>query len=359
MIDEHKQKLLTLTFPGNLKQVHIIIDAPNLTEKKLTQTWLTGISGDVVFASSLEHAIETTDQYEYAIISYAGTVYQTPYPPASNIQSIFNIWIERESEHFPCVSMGKKHSPMFVNLSFVRKFGWPTKKQIKKFNSLARELITYKQKSTKRHKQIYTPIYLDYSLPYSTLLGIIQQCGDTKYDVIYAPPIAGLGEFFWYHMGHSKTKLVFLCDNMCSLKWKQAVMGSINMPPDSRFQLERITAVVCQRYGGYVAPTYHKGLVTQKEDSEIWSDERWLDTVKQISDYEIMLFNYLTDSLNVDSTKKNFIYVGEIFYDAIIDTPISFDDAFNQFNYLKQLPNSTVVGSGPLKEAVFHENSSC
>lgn len=71
-----------------------------------------------------------------------------------------------------------------------------------------------------------------------------------------------------------------------------------------------------------------------------------------------MVFNAITDNLTIDSSKRNLVYLSNIFsYNPVIHK-YKVDQLHDKFTEYTKLPNTTVIGNNIFKDAVYSENHS-
>lgn len=166
------------------KQVHIIVDYPLLKwndfkKYLMTLTWMTGIGWsrgsnqehNVIFADNLDDGCNQADDYDYALVSYVGTVYR--FPASSTEKSIyhyFDKWIE--SEESPCKGhilwhpnkrYGRLHlQSMFLDLKHWRSINRPT------FGKWSGEVMLPERSESNIHDD-YTPLWLKPSDKFSSV----------------------------------------------------------------------------------------------------------------------------------------------------------------------------------------------
>lgn len=179
-----------------------------------------------------------------------------------------------------------------------------------------------------------------------------------KYDVIYAPAAGNVGEYLWSKFGHKDTKLVILDNHAPSLRWKEGLFGFMGMKVASIADVERITKIVVKLYNSRVDDASYKPAGFIEANEEIFSEDKWIETINNLTDYNIKEFDYLQDTLEVDPTKHNLIYLTNIFSYIFNYHKYSLEQMNEKFNALLDLPNTTVIGQTPFRLNILHENHS-
>jgi len=438
--DEYKNYIISNTHHAennSRKQVHIILDYPLLPfgdfyKQLMGLTWFTGIRrGDntdkekaAIFAKTLDEGCAEADNFDYALVSYVGTVYRTPSLPADNIWTMFDQWIENESEQSPCKGhilwhpnkqYGRLHlQSMFLDLKHWRSVGRPSfgkwtgtasvpvvckqnihddytplwlkpgtekkdvvdaemaeyitallvdGKQVLNFTTEERHLkyFTYPQREevsaplNQDKEQVPNIIYRNNTSHFSTLERFYNEYNGPKYDVIYAPASGAVGEYLWTKFGHSNTKLIFFDNNKPSVIWKDSLYGAYsagNARVTSVDQLDRITEIVARRYGCYVDVAEYKA----NQYGEFWSDQQWVDTINSVQDVDMIELDCMTQLPSIDPSKRNLVYLTNIFSYVFSYFHYSIDYMDIQFNKYCSLPNTTVMGVDPFREKIICQN---
>jgi hypothetical protein len=415
-------------------QVHIIVDYPQLEwgdfkKYLMTLTWMTGIGWsrggndehNVIFAKTLDEGAALADEYDYALVSYVGTVYR--FPASSSEYSIYHYldkWIERNDS--PCrghilwhpdKQYGRMHlQSMFLNLrhwrdidrpTFGKWSGGVTVPKVSPDNihddytptwlqpgTETREVVnaemaeyisavvaggdaitnfTAPERSSKyftypQREELSAPLVADrqkspniiYRRNTSKLSQIDKISITRKYDVIYAPAAGNVAEYLWKRFGHENSKLIIVDNHGPSLKWKDGLFNLYGVR--SVNDLERVTKIVANVYDSRIDDATYKPAGFIEENDSIFSDVDWIEVIDQIKDVEIEQFDYFTQTLHVDPTKSNLIYLTNIFSYIFSYHKYSLEHMNEQFNKLLDLPNTTVVGQTPFRLNVLHENHS-
>lgn len=401
--------------------VHIIVNYPKIewdewAEYMATLTWFTGIplrsggskNNHVIFAETIDEAMQSVDQYEYAIVSYIGSYYYSVHE--NNIHTKFKHF--QEMGHacrghllfHPNKQYGLLHpQTIFLNLNHWREIGKPS------FGKYSGQVVNYERSASNVHDD-YTPHWvskgdgykhvenaqmaeyvskvlesgetiLNFDLERSTKFFCyperrhsaaldaernrnndivytknnerIKVYGDAsqKYDVIYAPASGYLSEFLYETYGHENTELVIFDYNPNAIAWKQMVY---NMAYDAK-DLERI-AKYFENKGCIVDNvSYKRDLVEQNEN--FYSEEKWLATTKKVKP-KFMVYDAINQMFETDDSKRKLIYLSNIFsYSPVVHT-YKIDQLNDKFLEYMNLPNTTVIGNNVFKDAVYNENCS-
>lgn len=384
--------------------------------------WSRGSNAEhnVIFAKTLDDGVKQAAQYDHALVSYVGTVYRFPSTPEEkSIYHYFDKWIEEDSS--PCRGhilwhpdrqYGRLHlQSMFLNLKHWRTIGMPSfgkwsgtatlpeisahnvhddytplwlnpgkqtsvvkdaemaeyisgvvksGKTISNFSSMERstKYFTYPQR-----EEISAPLLADqersanilYRRNTSKLSVFDKYQFEKKFDVIYAPAAGNVAEYLWQRFGHSDTKLVILDNHQPSLRWKEGLHHMYDTK--SVKDIDRVTKVVARLYGSRIDDASYKPAGFLEENDAIFSDEDWLQVIGKV-DPEIRQFDYLNDTLEVDTTKHNLIYLTNIFSYIFNFHRYSLEHMHQKFIELIDLPNTTVIGQTPFRENIVHENCS-
>lgn len=414
------------------REVHIILPYEKLEfgefyKHLMGLTWWSGMRwlnsyihkrNSVIFAETLDEALQQANNFDYAMVSYVGTVYRQPSRPELDIWDYFQQWKENESEDSPCKGHilwhpGKMYGHlhlqcMFINLKHWRSMGCPTlgrwsglahKPEVCSENihddytplwikpSLTKQITyvrnypmaEYISKLLDDGKQIinFTPIerttkYFTYpwreekspqliedenmssnilyrknTTGFKSLNRIANKYGVKKYDVIYSTASGGIGEFLWHKLGHPETKLVFLDNHEPSILWKQVHYGHYGNPVKTIDDLDRITDIVAKKHDCFVDRADYKNKDFHDAYNSIWSDQQWVDTISKITNWDAQVFDYLENTLDVDSTKRNFVYLTNIFAYRFNYFKYNLEYLNNKFQHLIQQPNTTIVGANP------------
>lgn len=419
------------------KEVHIILHYPLLPfsdfyKYLMTLTWYTGMrrfdkntdeQNSIIFAETLEEACAQADNFDYALVSYIGTVYRLPSRPEPDIWTYFDEW-KNIADESPCKGhilwhpfrqYGRMHlQSMFLNLKHWRSINRPSfgkwtgdvsvptvceqnihddytplwlkpgaetssvigaemaeyisavikdGKKIINFTSDERNLkyFTYPQRDElspplkKDQEQFTNILYRKNTTNYTGLQKYVDRYKGPKYDVIYAPASGGVGEYLWSKLGHKNTKLIFLDNNLASIVWKKSLHGYFGNRVENLRDLNQITQIVGNRYNCYIDEADYKEQSFHTDGDNIWSDEQWISTLGNI-DYDAKEFNFITDTLEVDGTKRNFIYLTNIFSYVFNYFKYSLEDMDKKFQELLRLPNCTIAGSTPFRGRIIHTN---
>jgi hypothetical protein len=174
-----------------------------------------------------------------------------------------------------------------------------------------------------------------------------------KFDVIYAPASGQIAEFLWETYGHSTTKLVIFDYNQHSLDWKKMIYQIASTPDE----IDKINNHFAHKDCLVDNGSYREAIVSSNKES--YNDFKWLDTISRINDVEFLHYDVVTQSpFDVDKTKRNFVYLSNIFSYMFLIHKMKVTDIHTQFTRYLQLPNTTVAGKNVFKDRVLHENHS-
>ena len=399
--------------------VHIIVNYPKIewddwAEYMATITWFTGIplrSGGsktchVIFAENIDEGLQHTEQYEHAIISYIGSYYYSVH--GKNIHTSFKHF--QEMGH-PCRGhllfhpgrqYGRLHpQTIFLNLQHWRSIGSPS------FGPYTGKVLNYERSTSNVHDD-YTPHWVKGSDGYrdvvdaemaeyiskvledgKTILNFdverttkffcyperrksaqldveinrnqniiyahnterLKSHNSTKYDVIYSPASGYLAEFLYDTYAHKDTKLVIFDYNPDAIKWKQMIYTMASTAAD----LQRITKYFEDKGCIIDGASYKQDLV--QNNVSVFSEEKWLALIQQIQP-EFMVYNAITGTLPIDTSKRNLVYLSNIFsYNPVIHK-YKIEHLHDKFVEYTRLPNTTVIGNNVFKDAIYSENHS-
>ena len=398
--------------PSN--KVHIIVNYPKIewddwAEYMATLTWFSGIplsrggskNAHVIFAETIDEALKSVDQYEYAMISYIGSFYNSEHD--DNIHIHFDEFCE--SDHacrghllfHPDKPYGRLHpQTIFVNLNHWREIGKPS------FGLYTGKVLCYNRSNSNVHDD-YTPHWVGPGEGYidvvdceqaeyiskvlesgKTILNFDKQrrvkffCYPERrkaialdhernrnsnivyarnnethpefngpYDVIYAPAAGNISEKLFAKYGHKDTKLVIYDNNPDSVKWKRMLYTMQDIESVNRYFKKNVDCILD-------ACEYKPELV--KKSLQEFSDEDWckvLSTVKP----EIIEYDLLNGPFDVDPNKRNLVYTSNIFSYNFIIHKMKIAEINNIFQKYLDLPNTTFYGKNVFKDNVHYENS--
>ena len=406
-------------------RVHIILNYPKIkwdgyAEYMATLTWFTSIgwskggskSSHVIFAETLDEAMEQTDGYNYAIVSYIGTFYnnyQTNAP--ETIHDYFDKFCE--SDH-PCrghilwhpnKQYGRLHLQcMFLNIDHWRSIGQPsfglwsgqahlpersksdvhddyTPHWIKPSGTMVdvdnAEMAEYITAVLNDNKTILnfdrertTKFFcyperksceaLDFERNRSPniiyaknneTLAKLNLDTSEKYDVIYAPAAGYSAEYLYHKLGHKDTKLVIFDNHKESLQWKQMLYTMVDTVDD----IERVNTYFAKKGCIIDRCDYKPDLV--KANESVYSMEDWINTMKSIQP-EIIQRDVINDVIEVEPGKRSLIYLSNIFSYMFLIHKHDIGYIHVQFNKYLTLPDTTIYGKNIFKDTVLHENHS-
>ena len=406
-------------------RVHIILNYPkikwnNYAEYMATLTWFTSIgwsrggskNSHVIFAETLDEAMEQTDGYNYAIVSYIGTFYnnyQTNAP--ETIHDYFDKFCE--SDH-PCrghilwhpnKQYGRLHLQcMFLNINHWRSIGkplfgfwsgsahlpersksdvhddytphWirPSGEYVEVKNAEMAEYITAvlddgkqilnldRERATKFfcYPERKSCEALDFernrnpNIIYAKnneTLAKLDFKTDEKFDMIYAPAAGYSAEYLYHKFGHSDTKLVIFDVHKESLQWKQMLYTMA----DSVEDIERVNSYFAKKGCIIDRCDYKPDLV--KSNESVYSMDDWISTMKSVKP-EIINHDALSGPFDIDPNKRNLIYLSNIFSYMFLIHKMKVKDIHDVFNDYLMLPNTTIYGKNVFKDTVLHENHS-
>lgn len=399
-------------------KVHIILNYPKIqwddwAEYMTFLTWFSGIplctggskNNSVIFAETIDEALKQSDQYEYAMISYIGSFYHSEHD-----ENIFNYFDDFCNSGLPVrghilwhpgKQYGRLHpQTIFLNLNHWRKIGKPS------FGLYTGKVMIPEISKSNVHDD-YTPHWIKPSDKYSIVhnaeqaeyISKVLESGETilnldkerqvkffcyperrysdaltaernkqsnivyvrnnetipnqyngkKFDVIYAPASGYIAEYLWKFCGHKDTKLVIYDYNEDSLKWKRMTYEMVNNVEELHklnmfFKTKNCIVDNCD----------YKQQVTDDNES-IFSSNDFIGVTKSVTP-DIIKFNILTDTLSVDESKQNLVYLSNIFSYKFLIHQMKIEDIHNKFNEYLQLPNTSVYGKNIFKDTVLHEN---
>ena len=387
-------------------------------EYMTTLTWFSGIplskggskNFHVIFAESIDEALTKCDQYSHAMISYIGSFYYSDHE-----ENIFNYFNNFCNSNHPCrghllfhpnKEYGRLHpQTIFLNLNHWRDIGKPS------FGYYTGKVLNYERSTSNVHDD-YTPHWVKGGDSYINVtnveqgeylskvfedgktilnfdgerrtkffcyperrqsnqlddernrqsniiyvknnegIGHLDTKNDTKFDVIYAPAAGYTAEYLYEIYGHENTKLVIYDNNLDSVKWKRMVYEMAQTEDD----LERITKYFKNKKDCRVDACEYKPELVEKNE-KIYSIQDWLKTVSK-ADAEIILFDIFDGPFNVDPTKKNLIYLSNIFSYNFVIHKMRIEDIHNKFLEYCQLPNTVLYGKNVFKDSIYNENYS-
>lgn len=401
--------------------VHIILNYPKIkwddwAEYMTTLTWFSGIqlsnggskNAHVIFAETIDEALQKCEQYSHAMISYIGSFYYSDHD--ENIFKYFKKFCE--SDHacrghllfHPDKQYGRLHpQTIFLNLNHWRKIGKPS------FGNYTGKVLNYERSSSNVHDD-YTPHWVKGGDSYidvinaeqgeylskvfedgKTILNFdherrtkffcyperrqsnqlddernrqsnivyvknnetitqIKNNENKKFDVIYAPSAGYTAEYLYELCGHKDTKLIIYDNNEDSIKWKRMVYDMAKTEDD----LNRIIKYFKNKKDCRVDACEYKPELLEKNEKE-YSTTQWLNTISKVKP-EIILYDILNGPFEVDPTKKNLIYLSNIFSYNFIIHKMKVEDIHNKFLEYCNLPNTTVYGKNIFKDTVYYEN---
>jgi len=414
------------------KKVHIILDYPKLQwsdyyQYLMTLTWITGIewskggskSCNLIFARTLDEAVNQAEDYDYAMISYIGIFYKSY--EENSPETIHYFFDKFCKSRQPCKGhilwhpgnqYGRLHlQSMFLNLLHWRKIGKP------KFGNYSGKVMLPEISKSNVHDD-YTPHWIKPSNEYANVINaemaeyiskvledgqtilnydtvernskfftyperkiiseqlIIEQNRssniiytknndgifkikylknllDEKFDVIYAPASGYVSEFLYKKLGHKDTKLVIYDNHVNSLSWKKMIYQLANNEND----IEKINKHFATKYNCIIdTGSYKKDFVI--ENDKIFSTQDWLDTIKIIKNYEIIEFDLIQNKpFIVDKTKKNLIYMSNIFSYMFLYHKEKIENIHAKYLEYTLLPNTVICGTNVFKDKFLYKNN--
>jgi hypothetical protein len=377
---------------------------------------------NVIFAKTLDEGLAQATDYDHALVSYVGTVYRFPSnPDEKSIYHYFDKWIEEDKSpcrgHIlwhPDRQYGRLHlQSMFLNVKHWRRIGRPSfgkwtgtarlpdvcpdnvhddytplwlkpsndtapvkdaemaeyisnvmvsGKTITNFSSMERstKYFTYPQR-----EEISAPLLADQQRSSNILyrrntskLSVFDKPLKRKYDVIYAPAAGSVAEYLWTRYGHTDTKLVILDNHKPSLQWKEGLYYLYNIKEVK--DIDRATKIVANIYNCHVDDASYKPPGFLEENDAVFSDQDWVDMLPDLikTNPEVKHFDYMEQTLEVDPSKNNLIYLTNIFSYIFNFHKYSLEHMNTKFLQLIDLPNTTVIGQSPFRLNILHENHS-
>ena len=401
-------------------KVHIIVYYPKIewddwAEYMATLTWFSGIplsrggskNAHVIFANTIDEALERADDYDYAMISYIGSFYYSDHD--ENIFEYFDEFCESGRTckghllFHPNKQYGRLHpQTIFLNLKNWRELNRPL------FGNYTGEVIDYERSDSNIHDD-YTPHWVkggkqfkyvfnaeqaqfisEVLLNGETILNFDKQRNvkffcyperrqsdtldeernkesniiytvnnetltqlpvlDKKFDVIYAPASGQTAEYLYHVYGHENTKLVIFDNNRDSLSWKQMVYQMATNKNDLEYIENHFRNKGCQ-----IDNCSYKPELVKKNES-IYSTEQWFETMTKVKP-EFKQYDLLETTININSNKKNLIYLSNIFSYNFCIHKYKIKDIHNRFLEYTNLPNTTIYGKNIFKDSVYNENS--
>ena len=378
-------------------------------------------SHNVIFAKKLTEGVEQADNYDYALVSYVGTFYRYPQSANDrHIYHYLDEFCKQDDipakGHIlwhPEKQYGSLHlQSMFLNLKHWRSIGRPSmdkftgeatvpdicsdnihddytplwlkpgtlKKEVKgavqaewisrvtedgktidNFTALERstKFFTYPQRAEVSPQLLIEQqktSNIIYRRNNQKLSNVISDVPNKKYDVIYSPAAGCVGEFLWQKYGHKETKLVLLDNHAPSIKWKDSIYnlyGKLSSLKD----IDNITKMVAKNYNCHIDDASYKPQLVE-ENNNIYSDDEWFNTINNISSVECKVFDFIKDTLEVDSRKLNLIYTSNIFSYMFNYHLYKINDIDSKWQQLLSLPNTTVVGQNVFRKDIVNENYS-
>jgi hypothetical protein len=376
-------------------------------------------SCNLIFAKTLDEAVKQADEYDYAIVSYVGTFYKSYEKDApETIHYFFDKFCKSQQ---PCKGhilwhpdnqYGRLHlQSMFLNLSHWRKIGKPS------FGNYSGKVMLPEKSKSNVHDD-YTPHWIKPSNEYTNVtnaemaeyISKVLEDGQTilnydtmernskfftyperkivseqlkteqsrssniiytenndgifkihnvkniykeKFDVIYAPAAGYIAEFLYKNVGHKDTKLIIYDNHIHSLSWKKMIYQLANDVND----IERINKYFAKQYNCIIdTGSYKKNAVT--ENHKIFSKQDWLDTIKTIKNYDIIEFDLIKDKpFNIDKTKKNLIYMSNIFSYMFLYHKEKIENVHAKYLEYTLLPNTVIYGTNVFKDQFSYKNN--
>jgi hypothetical protein len=391
--------------------VHIIVNYPKIkwddwAEYMATLTWFSGIpltkggskNAHVIFAETIDEALAQCDKYSHAIISYIGTFYYSDH--TENIFTYFEKFCK--SDHacrghllfHPDKPYGRLHpQTIFLNVDHWRKIGKPS------FGNYTGKVMLPERSMSNVHDD-YTPHWIKPSTEYAEVtdceqaeyISRVLEDGKTilnldgerrtkffcyperrhsialdsernrnsnivyarnnesypdfnaKFDVIYAPASGNIAEKLMDEFGHKSTQLIIYDYNEDSIKWKRLLYNMQNIEKVNLHFKSKKDCILDDC-------SYKPDLLKQSLDK--FSDEKWLQVIKQTSP-TIIKYDIINDGpFDVDPNKKNLIYLSNIFaYNFVIHTK-KIKEIHEIFQSYLKLPNTTVYGKNVFKDTVL------
>lgn len=408
------------TDPNN-KDVHIILNYPKIAwgdkaQYMMTLTWFSGMGRgrggskgtNVIFAETLDEAMQQTDKYDYALISYIGTFYN--YHSGTDVP-IDYYFIKFKQSGLACrghilwkpeAQYPRLHlQSMFLNIKHWRSIGKPS------FGLYTGEVNVPNRSVTNVHDD-YTPHWLVSSTnkknvmnaEMSEYISAVMKDGhnivnfdverskkffcyperdycaalefeqnrsadiiytrnnerlhpnitNKKYDVIYAPAGGQLSEFLLKYYGHEKTELIVFDNHMKSLQWKQLCYQRVSCVSD----IDR----VAKSLGSIVDNCSYKPDLVE-ENEKLFSMDEWIETLSSFHNVSFLHHDLIKDDvIKIDPSKTNLIYLSNIFSYNFVIHEQKIDVIHNKFKQYLQLENTTIFGKNVFKDTVYHENHS-
>ena len=287
--------------------------------------------------------------------NYTGRV-QWPIRDEDNVHDDYTPWFLNPGEKYVDV----KNAEMAEYISAVLE----DDKRIENFTPMERstKYFTYPQREDISPQLINdqnTHSDITYIVNNQSFKPILKTIADRKFDVIYAPASGNIAEFLWSNFGHKDTKLVILDYHKpsCTLKRMHYINNNLGHRVSNIDEAQRMLYFLQRMYPNTHLDNcdYKPELVEANE--EIFSNEQWFKTIKDIKHIDIKQFDFIKDTLEVDSTKSNLIYTSNIFSYWKMFHEYSLEQLTEKFNYLLALPNTTVYGQSPYRENIFSENN--
>jgi hypothetical protein len=167
---------------------------------------------------------------------------------------------------------------------------------------------------------------------------------NAKFDVIYAPASGNIAEKLMDEFGHKSTQLIIYDYNEDSIKWKRLLYNMQNIEKVNLHFKSKKDCILDDC-------SYKPDLLKQSLDK--FSDEKWLQVIKQTNP-TIIKYDIINDGpFDVDPNKKNLIYLSNIFaYNFVIHTK-KIKEIHEIFQSYLKLPNTTVYGKNVFKDTVL------
>jgi len=397
-------------------RVHIIINYPKIkwddwAEYMATLTWFSAVAvnsggnhkSHLIFAETIDEALQKANDYNYAIISYIGSYYETSHE--ENIFKYFDEFCESGRTcrghllFHPNKQYGRLHpQTIFLNVKNWRELGRPT------FGNYTGPVIDYERSDSNVHDD-YTPHWVKASSQFkhvtyaeqAQFISSVLLSGETilnfdkqrsvkffcyperrysqqlenlknretnivytkntekldqiktnkKFDVIYSPASGYTAEYLYKHYGHENTKLVIYDYNLDSLNWKKMVYY---MSDD----LNKLNKYFKDK-GCIIDDCSYKPDLVKYNDS-IFNEQDFINTTKQVKP-EFIQFDILEGPFDIDKSKSNLIYLSNIFCYNFAIHRMSLTELENKFNEYLNLENTSIYGRNVFKVNVYNEKA--
>ena len=119
--------------------------------------------------------------------------------------------------------------------------------------------------------------------------------------------------------------------------------------------IERITQHFKNKKDCRVDACEYKPELVEKNE-EIYSMQDWLNTISK-ADVDIIHFDVFDGPFKVNPTKKNLIYLSNIFSYNFVIHKMPIEHIHNKFLEYCRLPNTVLYGKNIFKDTIYNENS--